>query len=536
MPDPSIAGTDPADSPEPVPAAQMTPSAAEATTGTKVVRGGLWVAASNILPQIYIVMVSVVAARYLGPDGMGQQSFIAFAQISVVVLFTGGLPVALMRFLSESLGSGRRGAVRTLLRWAWGLEAIGAVAGLLILVLISGSREDLRSAWLAAGIAAALSILHSVPSAALTALQRWRQQSVVGIVTGALSVVATIGVLAAGYGIVGMFVVEAIISLTVLASSTILAQRAVSEIKEEPEPADDIKRKILPYAGWVSIDIVLGFVVWRRSEFFFLEAYSTDAQIAFYSIAFGAVAALLKVTSIASMVAAPAVATLLGAGDRGRIASGFGRASRLTLHLSLPLTALALALGPLLVRLAYGEEYSPAAGPLLLLLIGVPLLSMAGLSTALLAGLGQVKAPLAWTAVATVVNVVAAFLLVRPYGAVGAALADTIAQTVAALPIVILARRRLPGVSFEPGRLMRTVACSILAAVVAQVASVQDGWSGLAAGVVCGGLALMASLALLRPLSHADAVWLANTLQRRGHGGLLSRAVLRCGDPTGARA
>jgi len=509
-----------------VPDAEPPQSAAAATTSRSVFSGSLWYSASSVLPQIYVVIVSVVAARYLGPEGMGQQSFISFAQLSAVMLLTGGLPVALMRFFGETLGADRPGAIRSLLRWAWGLEAVGAVAGAAILIAVGFYRVELRSAWMVAGIACALTVLHTVPSAALIGLQRWRQVSTIGITTGALSVVATVAVLVAGYGITGMFVVEALMSLANLVWATVLAQRAVREMAPVATPADDIKRKILPYAGWVTIDVLLSYVVSRRSEFFFLEAYSTNQEIAFYSIAFGAMTALLKLANMAGGVAAPAVATLLGAGDLVRIARGYGRAMRLTLHLTLPLTAVALALGPLLVGLAYGSDYTRAGDVLTVLLLGVPITAAAGLAGGVLSGLGQVKRPLAWTAVATVINVVAAFLLVPRFGATGAALANTTAQAAAGLPVIVLARRQLAGVSFDPASLLRTLLAAGLAGLAAGPASSGGGWGGLVLGAAAAAGAFAFALVVLRPLSGEDGRWLADTLGR-GRDGAVSRAVLR---------
>ena len=53
-------------------------SAAEATTGQTVLTGGLWHGLGLLLPQLYTVVISVAAARILGPDDLGRQSFIAF--------------------------------------------------------------------------------------------------------------------------------------------------------------------------------------------------------------------------------------------------------------------------------------------------------------------------------------------------------------------------------------------------------------------------------------------------------------------------
>src|SRR4051794_6487794 len=47
-----------------------------ATTGARVFGGGIWKMLSNALPQIYTLILSVAAARDLGPSGMGRQSFI----------------------------------------------------------------------------------------------------------------------------------------------------------------------------------------------------------------------------------------------------------------------------------------------------------------------------------------------------------------------------------------------------------------------------------------------------------------------------
>ena len=53
---------------------------------------GAWLLFARFVPQIQVLVVSVVAAHYLGPDLMGRQSFISFVVSSVVILATAGLP------------------------------------------------------------------------------------------------------------------------------------------------------------------------------------------------------------------------------------------------------------------------------------------------------------------------------------------------------------------------------------------------------------------------------------------------------------
>jgi len=103
--------------------------AAAATTGASVLAGGVWKTASTLVPQFYVLAQSVVAARFLGPRGMGVQSFIAFVEIAVVTFVSGGLSLSLMRYIGETRGRSREQALGGLVRWAWRVLGLGAVPG-----------------------------------------------------------------------------------------------------------------------------------------------------------------------------------------------------------------------------------------------------------------------------------------------------------------------------------------------------------------------------------------------------------------------
>lgn len=93
--------------------------AAAGTTGRSVLAGGLWHGLGLLLPQVYTVVVSVVAARILGPEDLGRQSFIAFVEISTIMLVSTGLAAAVTRFTGEALGRGQPNLVRSLAAWGW---------------------------------------------------------------------------------------------------------------------------------------------------------------------------------------------------------------------------------------------------------------------------------------------------------------------------------------------------------------------------------------------------------------------------------
>jgi|SRR5438093_13080659 len=80
---------------------------AEATTGRSVLAGGFWQVTSYAIPQVYTIVLSVVAARFLGPRGMGVQSFIAFVVLSTTIVLASSMYTALMRCVGETVGQRR---------------------------------------------------------------------------------------------------------------------------------------------------------------------------------------------------------------------------------------------------------------------------------------------------------------------------------------------------------------------------------------------------------------------------------------------
>jgi O-antigen/teichoic acid export membrane protein len=234
-------------------------------------------------------------------------------------------------------------------------------------------------------------------------------------------------------------------------------------------------------------------------------------------------------------VMSPAFATLYGAGQWERIRSGYGRAMRLVTLAAIPLAAAGFALGPAAIEVIYGGDYN-GAGPVLLVMLGPFLLMPAfSVSAALLEGLGRAVMPLALNAVAGAVNIGLDFLLVPRWDAIGAAAANTIAQSVVIIPLVVYTIRLTGRVPLHLAALARAVVASAAAAAAAWAIY----WTlGGALGFLCGialGVPLLAALAaVLRVLSAEDAAWLDDAAGAR-LGGLVGRACRMMSGPPPAQ-
>ena len=317
-----------------------------------------------------------------------------------------------------------------------------------------------------------------------------------------------------GGGISGLFAVEAVAVFVNLVWTMALARRLEVQLPAR-EPADpELRRRFWSFALSTSVIVIISFVVWRRSELFMLQHYSTDAQIAFYSIAFAAVSGLSKLPETVETVAMPAVANLMGTGQDERIRRGFWRAMRLLVLATFPLVAGVAVAGPALIELAYGSEYADA-GPVLLAMLA-PLLvqPMLRVSEGVLYGLGRPGFIVIAGLAATVVDIGLAFLLIPSYDAVGAAIANGAAVLVAGVPCLWLA-----------GSLHRPVDLSLGSARARRRAFAGRGGGARGSALWASARSPRSSWAwssgfgaalLLRPLAAEDAEWLASALGDQG--------------------
>ena len=507
--------------------------ASHSTFGARAFRGGLWQSGGQVAPFIYATITSIVAARVLGPERMGRQSFIAFVIVVTHTLFSGGIASTMIRYVGELRGSGRERLLPSLVAWGWKTTTFLGSAAALLLVGLAAAGAQPTLAWLFAAVAAFGGIVNRVPGAVLVGSQRWRSQAIVIVVTGAGAVAATVVVLLVGGGVSGMVGVTAAAAMAMLVWMTVVARRRRLEITTGSEPLGAVRAEVIRFSLALSVPVILGLVVSQRSELFFLEHFSSDTQIAYYSIAFSATAALTAIPIAVGAVMTPSVATLAGGGEYDRIRRGYSRVLRLGLLFSLPLTGAALALGPRLVHLVYGPKYVGVGDVLVIILLTIPLVPLGGASVALLIGLGRVRDPVVVGTIAAAVDLGLAALLVPRFDAVGAAIANTSASLISGALVIGFAVRQVGRVNVGWGSVLRVAAVSALAAVSARLVLLAGDraifWVAAAAVEVA---ALAFGALALRIVSPEDAAFLVGAF--RG-GPRMSRVFQRMArQPAGA--
>jgi O-antigen/teichoic acid export membrane protein len=489
----------------------------EQTAGTRAFRGGLWQAATQISPFAFTLVVSIIAARILGPDEMGRQSYIAFVVVVMQAFLGGGLGSALLRFTGDFLGRGREQSLRSLERCTLPVALVAGILGGLVLLVAAVLGASPTWAWVYAAVATTAGVLSVVPGSILLGMQQWRPIAYASLVTGAVSVVATLIVLELGGGVSGMLAVIAATAVVRYLWIELLARRLLATFDRVREPLAEMRSEVLTFSLAMSLPVILNLIVNQRSEFFILNHYSSDNQIALYSIAFSATAALIAIPRAIGGVLTPSVAALVGSGESDRIRGGFSRVLRLGLLFGLPITGAGLALGPELLQLLYGSRYAGTGDVLLIVMLTVPLTPLAGASSALLVGYGRVRAPLVVSAVAAVADIVLAVVLVQQFDAIGAAIANTCALVVATALLLGAAVRLVGGIHLGWSSVLRIAGISAAAGGAARLVLLAGDGVGifvLATFVLL--VALAAGAMTLRAVPSDDASFLIRVAGRRG--------------------
>ncbi len=405
-------------------------------SGTAFSASGL--AVSGVLTML----IGIIFARWLGPDGFG-----IYSNVLVVVTFAGGLGAIGMdytvaRYVAYYLGSGDKPLVRSVIRYAarWGL-LISAILGLATYVVLRGGL--LNGTKLAGLTPFSTVILLTVPALALQtiilqailALQAVRTRVVLEkILYPLLRLTLPFALLWCFREKIAAAVGSVLFSALVL---TTIALTVLRTLLRDAPPAVAVPRALtrewsgyaLPFvfysiqnfiASGMGIDILL------------VGALASIRDSGIYAACFRFTLVLLLARAGMEYAFGPKVGRLFGKSDFGSIEKLYKTSSVIGLTWTLPLAVvLVIFSGPLITRF-FGASYSQGATALAVLVAGFAADGAAGCNNTLLSMIGKPWLVLANGMAGGLVVITLCVLLIPRWGMSGAALAVTISRSISA--------------------------------------------------------------------------------------------------------
>jgi O-antigen/teichoic acid export membrane protein len=239
-----------------------------------------------------------------------------------------------------------------------------------------------------------------------------------------------------GKGIVGLLVVMLVFSfLNVLFYAIVLMKEGVltwRNLRRKLDPG--IRKRILRYNASVLAILMCDKIVWDKSENFFLGRLCHSEQIGFYNLGYNIAQKLVSVLPFMFWrVLFPAMSQYFGSGDREKMKRLFFLATRYLAFAAFPMGAAGFILSYQIIHYLYGHDFIGAQRVLQIIFVSSIFTSLANPGSAILYGFEKQAFIYKYGAVLAVLNIALDILLIKRYGALGAAIAYAVTTFFASL-------------------------------------------------------------------------------------------------------
>lgn len=197
-------------------------------------------------------------------------------------------------------------------------------------------------------------------------------------------------------------------------------------------------------ARWLKSSIPIGLAgalnyINGQSDILVLGMFREDAEVGVYRVAMQMSIFVTFGLLVMNNVQAPHIAHLYSSNDRQRLQRMVTQSSRATLAFTLPVVLTLVIFGREFIRLAFGEEFSAAYWPMVILCAGQAFNAAMGPVVWLLNMTGHERDTTRGIAMAAMINVVLNFTLVPMWGMLGAATSTS----VTVMTLTLMLRRRV---------------------------------------------------------------------------------------------
>lgn len=401
--------------------------------GAKLTRGALSSAVVQASASAVALLLGIILARVLGPDGYGIYAY-SYAILSLVlVVAEGGVPTLLMREVAAAQARARWGVLRGAIRR--GQQFVGVVS--MIVMAIGFSGLSLNHNALAPETLLTMSImLLVVPGAAYAKTVAHALRGLNKIVIGQVLELLLRPLIVVFFVIAMLFFLPDILQPSVvmagqLASVVVISVVSIILLKRSiPMPARGVQPEFSS-GEWFksSMRFVLiggALAINSQTDIVMLGWFASADIVGNYRVAVqAAVLVVFPLTSVAA-AAAPAMSKLNAKGELESLKDIVRKSTR---AIAMPASIIAAVLifqGDTVISSIFGTAYTSAAPPLAVLAIGQLVVAVLGISGPLLSMSGFERQITYSILVGAISNMILNLLLIPHWGEMGAAVATAI--------------------------------------------------------------------------------------------------------------
>ncbi|OGJ89321.1 MAG: hypothetical protein A2268_08330 [Candidatus Raymondbacteria bacterium RifOxyA12_full_50_37] len=480
--------------------------------GSRLIKNSVLNILNSLITIVVTTITSIVVARILKPDNYGIYNLILWFTGIFTWAVGMGLTHAVTKYISEYQGRGEHENVSAIVVFVLKIELVLTIAVTAILIFFKTEVADYFFSpneafyFFLAFIGLVPGIVTAIFSSAIDGLQKFEYFTWFQIIVTPLSFASKLVVLYLGFRIDGLLVVSLVFSfINVIFFYFVLRREEISLNIFANPLKKEIRTKIGKYNATVAAILVADKVVWDKSENFFLGRFCSAAQIGFYNLGFNVVQRFMSVLpSTFWRVLFPAMSGYFGSGDHDKIRRLFYLSIRYLAFFAFPAGVMGILLSYQILHYLYGHEYVGAKFVMQILFFSSMFSCLSKPSSAILYGTERQSFILKYGMVLAVVNIALDILLIKHYGALGAAICYA-AVTIAGSTGGLIYTARIHSLNFPFKSLFKIVFSTIIMAISMEIILKQNPYlPGFILSVVVGAFVYFVSSIVLGGFEDED--------------------------------
>lgn len=459
------------------------------------------------------LLVSILAARTLGPQDYGSYAYVLWLCAVVVSLLNHGLPVTAIKFISESVG---RGSMQIARAWHAKLSRLHLLSLVFVGTGVGGFllwRPPSGWAPHEVGMVAVVLIAAMARARYLFSVSVAKGHGIFVLEARSVSILSALNVVLLTLAWLLGVSLTVMLGLYVFVSVLhwVFAAWGVNKFKLRPTeaelPAQDLSR-MWQHLSWTVVLTAIGVFGEGAVNMYALHELVGASEVAFYSLASSLTKAGMDLLTVGlSSVLMSAMGQALGRGGRDELLGVFSASVRHFHFLGLLLAGLGLLSSAWVVPLLYGAAYSPSIQIMQVMFLFGGLTLTDGVFSALLSVLDRQRNRVFISLSCIVFTMPVSWFLIREHGLQGAIWSYAINRCavfmVSVISVVRLSQMSPPWPDLCRQMFVALAALALPAALVWFV-------SGMVAGVFACGLFVMSFIWL----AARSSVWLDEERQR----------------------
>jgi stage V sporulation protein B len=387
-------------------------------------------------------IISIWVARQLGPSNYGIFNLVLWLTDSFTWFIAMGLTHAITKFIAEFKGRDDLDALTPIIVFVLKIEIVLTIVTTIVLLFFSAQISRFFFTpkqsifFVIAFIGILPGMITAIFSATIDGIQKFEYFTYANLILTPLSFVSKVIVLWMGKGIIGLLIVMLVFSfINVIFYGFVLAKEGVltwRNLKRKLDPS--LKKRIFRYNTSVMAILVCDKIVWDKSENFFLGRLCVSEQIGFYNLGYNIAQKLVSFLPFTFWrILFPAMSHFFGSGDREKMKRLFFLSTRYLAFAAFPLGVAGTILAYQIIHYLYGHEFIGAQRVLQIIFISSIVSSLANPASAVLYGYEKQSFIYKYGFVLACLNIGLDLLLIKPYGALGAAIAYAVTTLFASI-------------------------------------------------------------------------------------------------------